>query len=123
MSNLYERLKELCIEKGITGASLCDEIGYKSHSLLTELKSGRKKTITADVASDIANYFDVSVDYILGKTEERKPALDLNNDNLKFALWQSDASEADDEMIADVKEYAKMRMKLKKQKKSDDNGK
>lgn len=103
MSILYERLKQLCEEKGINGAILCDEIGYKSHSLLTELKSGRKKTITAEVASDIANYFGVSVDYILGKTDNK--GVSATDNDIKFALFGGDG-EITDEMYNDVKKFA-----------------
>lgn len=67
MSVLYENLKKLCDEKGIKGADLCDAIGYKSHNLLTELKSGRKSTLTIEVAIKIAHYFDVPVEYLVGE--------------------------------------------------------
>lgn len=70
MSVLYENLKKLCDEKGIKGADLCDAIGYKSHNLLTELKSGRKSTLTIEVGIKIAHYFGVSVEYLLSLEEQ-----------------------------------------------------
>lgn len=48
---------------------MCEGIGY-SKSLMTELKSGRKKTITLDVAKTLSDYFGVSVDYLVGKEEK-----------------------------------------------------
>jgi transcriptional regulator with XRE-family HTH domain len=70
MSVLYENLKKLCDEKGIKGADLCDAIGYKSHNLLTELKSGRKSTLTIEVGIKIAHYFGVSVEHLLSLEEQ-----------------------------------------------------
>lgn len=77
MSKLYERLSALCQEKGITGGKMCADIAY-SKSLMTDLKSGKKKSVSAEVAAKLANYFDVSVDYLLGKTDQRRPL--INND-------------------------------------------
>lgn len=114
LSNLYETLKKLCEEKGINGAQMCREVGY-SKSLMTELKSGRKKSLSADVAAKIANYFDVSVDYLLGHSQQKKPITEAGNehrgitdDDIKFALFGGDDG-ITDEMWEDVKRYAKFR--------------
>ena len=69
MANLYERLDSLCKERGIKGARMCRELGI-SKSLMTDLKSGRKKGINADTAQKIASYFGVSVGYLLGEEEK-----------------------------------------------------
>jgi transcriptional regulator with XRE-family HTH domain len=42
---------------------------------MTDLKSGRKKTINAVTAQKIANYFGVSVGYLLGEEEKEKPTV------------------------------------------------
>lgn len=72
MSNLYERLLSLCNEKGIKGARMCTDLGM-SKSLMTDLKSGRKKGVNAETAQKIASYFNVSVGYLLGEEENEKP--------------------------------------------------
>ena len=69
MGTLYERLCVLCEKKGITGGKMCVELGF-SKSLMTDLKSGRKKTVNAESAQKLASYFNVSVGYLLGKEEE-----------------------------------------------------
>jgi len=71
MVTLYERLDSLCKERDIKGARMCRELGI-SKSLMTDLKSGRKKGVNADTAQKLATYFDVSVAYLLGKEEEKK---------------------------------------------------
>ena len=43
---------------------MCADIGI-SKSMLSDLKMGRKKTLSAETLAKIANYFSVSVDSIL----------------------------------------------------------
>ena len=77
MSTLYESIMSLCDERGITGYRLCKDL-HISPSVLTDLKNGRKKTISADYANRIANYFGVSVDRVLnGEASEAAPADDI----------------------------------------------
>lgn len=75
MATLYERLHSLCEEKGIKGGRMCNELGF-SKSLMTDLKSGRKKGVNADTAQKLASYFGVSVGYLLGEEEKEKPTED-----------------------------------------------
>ena len=69
MVTLYERLVELCKERGIKGGRMCTDLGI-SKSLMTDLKSGRKKGVNAETAHKIAEYFGVSVGYLLGEEEK-----------------------------------------------------
>ena len=72
MVTLYERLNFLCKEREIKGAQMCRDLGM-SKSLMTDLKSGRKKGVNAETAQKIASYFDVTVGYLLGEEEKEKP--------------------------------------------------
>lgn len=74
MANLYETISALCKEKGIKGGKMCTELGF-SKSLMTDLKSGRKKGVNAATAQKIADYFGVTVGYLLGIEEEKKPTV------------------------------------------------
>lgn len=49
---------------------MCKEAGV-SRASLSDLKVGRKQTLSADTLSKIARYFNVTVDYLLGA--EKKP--------------------------------------------------
>lgn len=73
MSILYNRLLGLCADRGITGYRMSKDAGV-SVNLMTDLKSGRKKGISAEVADKLATYFNVSVSYLLGTEEQEKPA-------------------------------------------------
>jgi len=68
MSNLYSVIAQLCESKGISGYRLCKEIGIQP-SILTDLKVGRKQSLSAETLSKIAVYFGVPMDYLLGKEE------------------------------------------------------
>lgn len=66
-----ERLKALRKQKGITQEALAREIKVERSSI--GKYEGRSATIPSDdVKKRIAEYFDVSVDYLLGLTEVKK---------------------------------------------------
>lgn len=71
MYNLYETIYSLCEKKGISGYRLCKDLGIQP-SIISDLKSGRKKGLSADYANRIADYFNVSVGFLLGGVEEEK---------------------------------------------------
>ena len=89
MATLYETLSELCEKKGIKGGRMCTDLGI-SKSLMTDLKSGRKKGVSAATAQKIATYFGVSVGYLLGEEEEREEktkTIDEQLTGIDFAMW------------------------------------
>lgn len=74
MSDLYNRIDELCIAQGENITAMCRSAGV-SRASLSDLKMGRNQTLSAETLSKIAVYFDVSVDYLLGKEEKEKPLI------------------------------------------------
>lgn len=66
MGSLYENIQALCQSKGIRPGRLCDELEL-SRGLITDLKMGRKKSVSAQTAQKIAAYFGVSVGSLLGQ--------------------------------------------------------
>lgn len=81
MCTLYERIIALCKERGITGSRVCLELGL-SKSTLSDIKSGRKKSMHPDTIQKFATYFDVSVDYLLGNETKTAPTADSKDDIL-----------------------------------------
>ncbi len=63
---LYERIKNLCDQKGITINTMEKEANV-SKSTCDNLKKGSSPSI--EKIYKIANYFNVTIDYITGKTE------------------------------------------------------
>lgn len=74
MYSMYERILDLCNENDIKIAELCRDAGV-SQSSLSELKSGRSKTLGAAAVIKIAKMLHVTTDYILGVTDEKKPSV------------------------------------------------
>lgn len=64
MENLYESIEALCDQRGIRPGRLCNDLGL-SRGLITDLKMGRKKSISAETAQKIAAYFGISVGQLL----------------------------------------------------------
>ena len=66
---LYDRISSLCVQHNITPCRLCSELAI-SRGTITDLKASRKKDLRATTAWKIANYFGVSVGYLLGLEEK-----------------------------------------------------
>ncbi len=64
MSDTYENIRSLCDAKHIRVAELAREIGIRN-SAFTELKMGRTKSLSAKTLKKIADYFGVSVEYVM----------------------------------------------------------
>lgn len=63
---MYELIKKLCEENGISPTKLCTEItGSKGN-----LPTWQKGNINPKSLTKIADYFNISVDYLLGRTKE-----------------------------------------------------
>lgn len=80
MATIIEIIDQLCLEKGIKGSKLCDDIGI-SRSTLTELRKGRAKTLSIKNANKIADYFNVSVEYLLGTNEQKEIPADKGSED------------------------------------------
>ena len=72
MSDLYSNIHALCENEGIKDGTLCSNIGIR-RSFLSELKAGRTKSLSTEVLSKIAAYFNVSVDYLLTGNQKENP--------------------------------------------------
>lgn len=71
MSDLPSRIKKLREEKGLTQRQFAEQFQI-SPSTIALYEVG-KRTPDADTLSKLASFFDVSVDYLLGRTNVRKP--------------------------------------------------
>ena len=96
MADLYHILAQLCNQHQITPYRMCKDTGIQP-SVMTDLKKGRRQTVKAETAARLANYFGVTVDYLLGKET-------CSVKELKFALFGADAT---DEQLEEVKQFAK----------------
>lgn len=68
--NTFEKILKFMKETDTNAATLTKELGL-NHSAIDNWKTGKAKP-SADALSKLADYFDVSVDYLLGRTENPK---------------------------------------------------
>ena len=86
--NFIERLEELIGEKHITKAQFLKECGFGGNSF-SNWKNSKTGYPTEVYLTKIANYFDVSVGYLKGETDERRQ---------KKSPAQMDGAGVDDEL-------------------------
>lgn len=90
MSNLYQILAQLCEDRGISAYRMCKGTGVQP-SVMTDLKMGRRSSVSAETADRLAAYFGVTVGYLLGKEEKKAPAetggRQISQEEVKLALF------------------------------------
>jgi len=93
---LAERLKSLRKEKNITQKKLSDEINV-SASTIGLYEQGRR-TPDNETLTKIADYFEVTTDYLLGRTNQKYFSQD---ETIAFHA-KGEISEADQKMVRDL---------------------
>ncbi len=63
---LYQRIKELCARNNITISRLESELGFGNSSIK---KWEKTSSPSIDKILKVAKYFNVSIDYLLGRTD------------------------------------------------------
>ena len=122
MSELYERIYALCQQNNINVGKMCNTLGI-SRGNLTELKMGRIKSLKSKNLTKISNFFNVSIDYLLGNEEKEQPALS-KEDELQdefFAFYGEVKPYLDERDIDDLKIFMKAKAEHKR-KMQDDKG-
>lgn len=81
---VFERIKFLAKKHSKTMKQVTIDLGY-SENYFYSLKSGKQPS--AEKLTEIANYFNVSVDYLLGREEKKSPKhVDLSEDDTVFSF-------------------------------------
>ena len=119
MSNLYKKIEDLCNKKGINITQMCSQAGV-SRGSLTDLKSGRSKTLTNSALVKIARFFNVSTDYLNGLDDFKETMQKENptDTDIKYAIFNT-TDNITDEMLDEVKQFAEL-VKLREEKKRRD---
>lgn len=82
MCIMYDRIKELCDNRKVSMTAMCRAVGL-SPNVMSELKSGRTKSLSIKNAIKIADYFGVTTAYLIGENDNKTLINDVqfNNDN------------------------------------------
>ena len=98
MNFMYDLIEELCLKNNITVTKLCKDCQIP-RSTLSDYKKGRIKSLSADTLCKIADYFNVSVDFLCGTSKDESI-----EESLKKALFGEDF-DVTDEIWSELKNY------------------
>ena len=106
--NSVERVKAICKERKIPISKLESDLGF-SNGYIGQLRKG---VFPADRLAKIANYLEVTTDYLLtGEETKKAPTPEgertVSDDDIKFALFGGDG-DITDAMFDEVKRFAQM---------------
>ena len=73
MFSTLEKIKELALKRGISLQKVAEDLGYSINYLYTL----KEKTPKSDRLQEIADYFNVSTDYLLGRTDNPAISSDI----------------------------------------------
>lgn len=75
-----KRLKELREKTGLSTRELAEELGIKSHSLITRYELGHTAGVKYDFIIKVCDYFNVTPNYLLGYEDDCQ---NLENEELE----------------------------------------
>lgn len=87
MFSTLEKIKELAQKQGISLQKVAEDLGYSINYLYTL----KEKTPKSDRLQEIADYFNVSTDYLLGRTDN--PAIANSKEQFFFEGKEVDVEE------------------------------
>ncbi|QCS76856.1 helix-turn-helix transcriptional regulator [Lactiplantibacillus plantarum subsp. plantarum] len=110
---MFDRVKEISKKRGLTLAQLNEKVGFKQNVIY----SWKTKTPSVDKVKAVADVLNVSVDYLLGNTDNPEPSASSDNltKNQKLIAYSIDPDISDEErqaIINMVKEAMKFRRRL-----------
>lgn len=105
-------LSALLEEKGITQRELAEKIEVTEVTISRYLSGERSPRI--EIVSKMAEYFDVSVDYLLGVSDVRNSSSLQNEIDFHVGLSKSEESTLTDEEKDEIRNFAKFVMSKRK---------
>lgn len=88
---MYEIIKQLCYENNITISKLCEMVTNSTGNLAT----WKKDYMRSDYLKKVADYFQVSTDYLLGREEKNSPTVNLKADEQELLKYYSELCDID----------------------------
>lgn len=101
------RIRELRSSKMMSQADLAKAL-HVSQQAITKWETGKSEP-SSSVIEEMADYFNVSADYLLGMTEDKTPNVDLSK-NQKLIAYSIDPDVSDEER-QDIIQMVKIAMK------------
>lgn len=114
------KLKELRENLGLSQRALAGKLGV-SQSTIGMWESGQREP-NFKMVEELANFFDVTADYLLGRTDNKKPVTDNSSDigfdDFTYAMHNEskELTDEDKEMLLDMARMLKKRIDERKSK-------
>lgn len=95
----FERIKELAKKRGLSLNQVEEKLGYSKNTLY----SLKRQKVSSDRLQEIADYFGVSTDYLLGRTDnpaiagEKAPEYEIELDDLDGRIMLFDGKPLSDD--------------------------
>lgn len=105
----YERYLGLCKKKNVSPSKAAVECRFNKGSVSVwkkKYENGEDVKPTLEILMKISNYFDVSVDYLLGKEPTARPHTVDKDTALKYALFGNNSDDITPQMLNDVRRFA-----------------
>lgn len=83
MEILLERIKDLCKSRGITVSKLEDDLNFSSNTIY----QWKKRVPGTKKIQEVADYFKVSIDYLLGRSDN--PHAGLSDDQKQLTVEEA----------------------------------
>ena len=112
-----ERIKQLRLEHQWTQEYVCEKLNISSGAL-SRYETSMYEPKSLELVKDFANLFDVSTDYLLGKTDIRNPE-EIDTDKINIGLSKKDYNPPTKEQQEKIEEFAKFVLKDNLKKKED----
>ncbi|MFD2628755.1 helix-turn-helix domain-containing protein [Oceanobacillus kapialis] len=103
----FERVKKLCKKHGITIVQLEDKVGFGRNSMY----SWKRNRPSSEKLEKVADYFNVSIDYLLGRTEN--PHLPDQEEDIHTIAAHHEGEEWTEEELEEIKRFKEF-VKLKR---------
>ena len=104
------RIKELRLEKGLLQSDIAKIIN-KTDRIIGFYESGERDPNT-ETLSLLADFFNVSIDYLLGKSDIRNPEkMEIDTDKINIGLSAKDYTHITDNQRKQIEEFAKLVLK------------
>lgn len=101
--SFWDIFLKLCSKERTTPSAVCGQLGLSNAAASKWKKGAVPNSVTLQKISD---HFGVSVSYLLGETDEKKPTSgEVSEEDIKVALFGG-ADDVTDEMWEEVKRYA-----------------
>lgn len=104
MSEMYNVIKRLCDERGTNITQMCKDAEV-SRGSLTDLKMGRIAVLSTSSICKIADFFDVSTDYLLGFTDDPINYDEVDTSEFNQPVWNEILKQNNFDMEKALKQY------------------